>query len=346
MFAGVLKREKVLIKNIVFVFVFLTGVVTAAPVAAQSGLDAQAVQNFWAEASKGIELPAVTGYLPLPWMKPKIAAKEADVGPRGMYLLKETRMLSFDSWEYDIGYYFNGRKEGIHRRYDGISFSLIEECKYEDGRPVYCKGYDYRGVVRGEQPYKDGKKHGPLRCYDEQGELVAETPYVNGVMDGVQREYDLNGELVKAERVLKNDVLLNIKKYNTGYTITHASRDITQRLSTDCDYEDGDRMRSRCRYYYPDGRVFREIQCRDGLPSGINRGYYQNGTTHWESRLDGGKEYLKTYGEDGVLQLQEVLTPQDGQYLKMHDDAQSRALLQCEKWLHFSDHQPPGRCVY
>lgn len=114
------------------------------------------------------------------------------------------------------------------------------EGTMRDGKPDgYWKTYNDQGVLVSEGNRKDFELDSTWIFYDDMGKMVMEINYKKGKKDGIRKTYR-EDEMI--EESFKNDV-------KEGLTS----------------------------YYYPDGRIKKEVNFHDGLESGLAREFDQDG---------------------------------------------------------------------
>ncbi len=88
----------------------------------------------------------------------------------------------------------------LEERHDG----LLIEVKTHNLANGVGKFYYASGKLRGETPFKDGKREGMGKTYYESGELQGEAPFKNDVIEGVKKSYFTSGRL-QSETPFQND---------------------------------------------------------------------------------------------------------------------------------------------
>ena len=73
------------------------------------------------------------------------------------------------------------------------------------------KFYYDSGRVRGETPFKDGKREGLGKTYYETGELQSETLFKNDMIEGLRKSYFTSGK-VQSETPFVNDKAQGVAK--------------------------------------------------------------------------------------------------------------------------------------
>ena len=77
--------------------------------------------------------------------------------------------------------------------------------------------YHPNGRLKGETPYKNGKREGISKFYYESGKLKEENPFKNGKREGLMKSYRENGKLF-ATILYKNDSPVSGKCHNRNGT--------------------------------------------------------------------------------------------------------------------------------
>lgn len=80
--------------------------------------------------------------------------------------------------------YKNGKKHGLHRKYNYETGKLLEEEHYTDGVVNgICRRYHENGKIYEEYTAVNGEPDGPYKRYDHNGKLVKEGVFKNGRME-------------------------------------------------------------------------------------------------------------------------------------------------------------------
>jgi len=95
----------------------------------------------------------------------------------------------------------------LEERHDG----LLIEVKTHNLANGVGKFYYPSGKLRGETPFKDGKREGMGKTYYESGELQGEAPFKNDVIEGVKKSYFTSGRL-QSETPFQNDQAEGVAK--------------------------------------------------------------------------------------------------------------------------------------
>ena len=103
------------------------------------------------------------------------------------------------------------------------------------------KFYYDSGRLRGETPFKEGKREGTGKTYYETGELQGETPFKNDVIEGLKKGYFVSGK-VQSETPFVHDKAEGIAKI-----------------------------------YYPSGKLQSETPFKENKAEGISKLYYESG---------------------------------------------------------------------
>ncbi len=88
------------------------------------------------------------------------------------------------------------------------------------------KFYYDSGRVRGETPFKDGKREGLGKTYYETGELQSETLFKNDMIEGLRKSYFTSGK-VQSETPFVNDKAQGVAKIK----VKHHFMTIKQKVS-------------------------------------------------------------------------------------------------------------------
>lgn len=139
-------------------------------------------------------------------------------------------------------------------------FSQEEDNISPDGYQVF---YHANGTKASEGTMRGGKPDGYWKTYNEQGILVSEGNRIDFELDSTWRFYDEKGNTVME---------INYRKgKKNGIRKTYREDEITEE-SFKNDVKDG-----LTRYFYPDGRIKKEVSFRDGLEEGPAREFDNDG---------------------------------------------------------------------
>lgn len=125
----------------------------------------------------------------------------------------------------------------LEERHDGVLIEVKTHALANGTGKFY---YD-SGKLRGETPFKEGKREGVGKTYYESGELQGETPFKNDVVEGLRKSYFTSGR-VQSETPFINDKAEGIAKI-----------------------------------YYPSGKLQSETPFHENKAEGISKLYYESG---------------------------------------------------------------------
>ena len=97
------------------------------------------------------------------------------------------------------GNYFNGKRNGKGKEYDGNGRLKFEGKNLKGKRNGKGKEYDDFQKLIFEGEYLNGKRNGKGKEYDENGRLKFEGEYLNGKRNGKGKEYDKHGLIFEGE---------------------------------------------------------------------------------------------------------------------------------------------------
>lgn len=135
-----------------------------------------------------------------------------------------------------------------------------------EGKPDgYWKTYNEQGILVSEGNRKDFELDSTWKFYDEKGKLVMEINYRKGKKDGIRKTYR-EDEII--EESFRNDV-------KDGLTV----------------------------FFYPDGRVKKEVTFREGLEEGLAKEFDKDGRIitliHYKSGFITERELINRYDNNG-----------------------------------------------
>lgn len=138
----------------------------------------------------------------------------------------------------------------LEERHDGL---LIEVKTHELANGV-GKFYHDSGKLRGETPFKAGKREGIGKTYFESGALQGETPFKNDVIEGMRKTYFDSGR-VQSETPFKNNKAEGIAKiyYESG------------KLQSETSFV-GNKAEGIAKLYYETGKIANEIEFKQSIP--------------------------------------------------------------------------------
>lgn len=112
------------------------------------------------------------------------------------------------------------------------------------------------GITKSKELYVNDKKEGISYYYYPEGKLKSDVSYVNGKMQGLSRQYDKEG------------VIITLIYYHNGYM---SDKEEINRFN-DEGQKDGE-----WKEFYPDGKVKKEEQYKDGILDGLYKEFNQKG---------------------------------------------------------------------
>ena len=214
------------------------------------------------------------------------------------------------------GEYLNGKRNGKGKEYHYYGHNIFFEGEYKNGLRWNGKGYDnknniiyelkngngyvkeynYKGKLKFEGEYLNGKKNGKGKEYHYNGKLEFEGEYLIGYKNGKVKEYDYNGYLE-----FEGEYYYGLKWNGKGY---NKSNNIVYELINGKGY---------AKEYYDDGKIKFKGEYLNGKRNGKGKEYDLDGNLKFEGEyLNGFKSGRgKEYNKDGHLEF-------EGEYLYYH----------------------------
>jgi uncharacterized protein len=170
--------------------------------------------------------------------------------------------------------------------FTGISAYSQEEKPVTDGYQVF---YHPNGVKASEGTMRGGRPDGYWKTYNEQGFLISEGNRKDFELDSTWRFYDDLGRIALEINYLKG------KK--DGIRKTYREDEIIEENFK------SDNKEGFTRYYYPDGKLKKEVNFRNGLEEGLSREYERDGRiitlTTYKSGFITERELINRYDNNG-----------------------------------------------
>ena len=129
--------------------------------------------------------------------------------------------IIYDDSNREIGYYVDGREEGVHNLFDEYGSLLIQADYNYNKLHGQFKMFFPNGKLMEETTYDFGLKDGISRSYHKNGKLKTEDYYNHGIRHGLCRKWWVNGQLAFK------------KEFESGLSLSHMEWDINGRKTLD-----------------------------------------------------------------------------------------------------------------
>ena len=170
------------------------------------------------------------------------------------------------------------------------------------------------GLIKSENSYKDGIKHGPHKRWDSDGHIKSEENFKNKRMHGAFRSFFMvkNGikpNTMRKERFYKdgekdsthtawysNGNLKSIEQYNMGIIVGVGKLfHENGQLFTEMHFDSTGEIHGASSEWYPNGQIMSKSHYMNGNPDGLWQEWYENGQIRNEQSYKLRKWHGKLY---------------------------------------------------
>ena len=187
-----------------------------------------------------------------------------------------------------IWVFYNNRGDTLQK----ISYMFGKKNGYylEYGYDNINTGID-SGIVKSKELYVNDKKGGISYYYYPDGRLKSDVSYVNGKMQGLSRQYDLEG------------MVITLIYYHNGYMTDK------EEINT---FNDEGQKNGVWKEFYPDGKVKKEEQYKDGILDGLYKEFNKKGNLILALKYNDGQLEIDSPGEEIDIDYKNIYDDQNG----------------------------------
>jgi len=209
----------------------------------------------------------------------------------------------------DIGFYDKEKHKTDQWKYYFNTGDLEKIEEYKNGQVTVRKNY-YKGLIRSEEYFKNGKKNGEWKYYNQQnGKLKQIDHYLDNKPVGVSKWFHKNGNLGYIRYYLNGKAVGEHKEYYESGNIKEITTFVNGKISEIISYYENGSLSAK-RTFLEDkilARSFYEIDQKMGS-IGYNQNiygtpqigkwkyYHQNGKLHYKGKYIEGKRTGKWKG--------------------------------------------------
>lgn len=178
-----------------------------------------------------------------------------------------------------IGFYVNGKLDGLYSEYDPLSLRLTIEENYKDGiKNGLSKTFSpIDGSLISEQNYKDGMEDGIEKTYNN-GKLMFVTTYKDGEKNGIMKEYYENG-------ILSDEVMM-VNDLENGLSQEYYPNGALKQKG----FYSGGKLEGTARVFYEDGKLKDLGNFKNGKKEGVWKRFDESGALAGETPWHEDKE--------------------------------------------------------
>ncbi|WP_139255229.1 hypothetical protein [Hymenobacter psychrophilus] len=234
---------------------------------------------------------------------------------------------------------YQGKREGLYRRYHPLTGQLVEQGQYRNGQPEgEWITFFPSGKVNTKASYRAGQREGEVQVFFENGQPERVDHYTNNELDGSLRVYNMSGELL-LEKMYENGELLGYRGPGAPAGTLQPAGDISIRFAngkpaTTETYQKGKLTGPRT-YYYSSGQVYRRLENNaDGQLHGAVVTYYPSGKVQEEEpyRFDELHGRARYFRPDGTLEREETYRCGEKAGPTVYYDAQGKKPLRTDNY--------------